>query len=130
MANASIELQKSILNKLDEGVYKVVDIKPKVLPFPFIEIGEEIHRNSTGNFVLRTVHNVTIHTWSKGNSSIQSKEMNQFVKESILKLDTVNGFEIDIVTLEMMMTLKEQETDSTIFHGVIQIEITLTGDDR
>ena len=130
MANASIELQKSILNKLDEGVYKVVDIKPKVLPFPFIEIGEEIQRDSDDKTNFRTVHNVTIHTWSKGNSSIQSKEMNQFVKESILKLDTVNGFEIDIVTLEMMMTLKEQETDSTIFHGVIQIEITLTGDDR
>lgn len=130
MANASIELQKSIYSKLNNGVYKVVEIKPKELIFPFIEIGEEIQRDSNTKSNLRTVHNVTIHTWSKGKDSIPSKEMNQFVKESILNLDTVNGFEVDIVTLETMMTLKEQETDSTIFHGVIQIEITLEGDKR
>ena len=130
MANPSIELQKSIYNKLNSGVYEVVEIKPQNLTFPYIEIGEEIQRDSNTKSHLRTVHNVTIHTFSKGNDSIPSKEINHFVKESILNLDNVNGFEVDMVSLDMMMTLKEQETDGTIFHGIIQIQITLEGDDR
>lgn len=130
MANATIELQNSIFNKLNNGVYKVVEIQPKSLSFPLIIIGEEIQRDSNDKSHYRTVHNVTIHTWTKGYDSIPSKEINQFVKESILNLDNVNGFEVDKTSLDMITTFKEQEADGTIFHGVIQIEITLTGDKR
>lgn len=126
LAIASVELQKAVYSTLKTGSYSVYEIVPPKTPMPYIEIGEEILTHSNTKTNTRTVHNITIHTWSKGNSSNNSKVMNDFVIKTLLNGFIVNGFSMDMITLEMLTTLKETNSDSTIFHGVLQFEITLS----
>lgn len=127
--NPSIGLQKAIYSKLDRTGYKVFEIVPSNEKFPYIQIGEEIltdYNTKTDNL---TVHNLTVHTWSKGNSSTESKQMNQLVKDTLLGELTVSGFGIVMSTLEMMTTLKEETNDdSIIFHGVLQVRYLIVHD--
>lgn len=125
MAIPTIELQKAIFNRLNVN-NNVYEIKPTNQPFPYILIGEDITTDNLTKTNKRTKHNITIHTFTKSYDSTESKTLNNFVKESILDGLVVNGFSLDMSTLAMMMTLKEASTDGTIFHGVLQFEITLT----
>lgn len=126
MVIASIELQKAIYSALKNGSYSVFEIAPPNIAFPYITIGEETLTTDDTKTNKRTVHNVTIHTWSEGSSSAEIKVMNHFVLTTILNNLKVNGFYLDMVSLELQTTIKEQDSDSTIFHGVLQFEITLT----
>lgn len=126
MAIASLELQKAVYSALSKGSYPVYEIAPPDTVFPYIVIGEETLTTSNTKTNKRTVHNITIHTWSKGSSSAVIKTMNDFVVQILLDGLLVNGFYVDIATLEMQTTLKELATDGTIFHGVNQFEIILT----
>ncbi|MCD4839731.1 DUF3168 domain-containing protein [Neobacillus sedimentimangrovi] len=125
MAIASLELQKTVFALLSEN-YPVYEVVPPNTPMPYITIGEEILTTSNTKTHMRTVHNITIHTWSKGKSSATSKIMNDYVVQTLLKGFLVNGFYLDKITLEMLTTFKEEATDGTIFHGVLQFEIILT----
>lgn len=126
MAVASIELQKAVYKALNAGNYSVYDIVPPNTALPYISIGDETLTTDDTKTSKRTVHNVSIHTWSMGNSSAESKMMNHFVLQTILNDLEVNGFYVDMVNLELQTTLKEQSSDSTTFHGVLQFEVTLT----
>ncbi|WP_203246338.1 hypothetical protein [Sporosarcina beigongshangi] len=125
--NVSIELQKAIYQQLALGSYDVTEIKQTSPVFPFIEIGQEIQRDVNVKSHNRTFHHVTIHTFSKGSDSSVSKVMNQFVKDSILNLKQVDSFQVDFVRLDNLLTLTETEIDTTIWHGILQFEIELTG---
>lgn len=125
MAIASVELQKAIYTALKSGSYSVYEVVPPNTTMPYIVIGEETLTHNNTKMEIRTVHNITIHTWSKGSSSNESKSMNDFVVKKLLAGFAVSGFYLDRITLEMMTTIKELDTD-TIFHGVIQFEITIT----
>jgi hypothetical protein len=126
MAISSIELQKSVFSALSKGSYTVYEIVPPNTDMPYITIGDEILTHSKTKTDVSNVHNITIHTWFKGNSSATSKVMNDFAISTVLDGFVVNGFDVDKATLEMLTTLKESATDGTIFHGVIQFEIILT----
>lgn len=126
VAVASLELQKAVYSTLSSGSYAVYEIIPPNTEFPYIQIGEETLTTSNTKTSKGTIHNITIHTWSKGSSSANSKVLNDYVAQTLLNGLTVSGFFVDKITLEMMQTLKESDTDSTIFHGVIQFDITLT----
>ena len=126
MAIASVELQKAVFAVLKAGTYSVHEVVPPSTKFPYIVIGEEVLTHSNTKTNKRTVHNITIHTWSKGSSSANSKVMNNFVVQTLLKDFAVNGFNLDMATLEMQTTLKEAGADGTVFHGVNQFEITLS----
>jgi hypothetical protein len=125
MAIASVELQKAIYTALKTGSYPVYEVVPPNTTMPYIVIGEEILTHNNTKTEIRTVHNITIHTWSKGSSSNESKSINDFVIKKLLAGFTVTGFYLDKISLEMMTTYKELDVD-TIFHGVIQFEITIT----
>lgn len=126
LAIPSIELQKAVFTALSKSGHAVYETAPPNTVMPYITIGEEILTHSNTKTSIRTVHNITIHTWSKGSSSKESKELNEFVMQTILNGFVVSGFDVDMATLEMLTTVKEQATDGTIFHGVIQFEIILT----
>lgn len=122
---ASVELQKAIYSKLSTGDYPVYDALPLNTPMPYIVIGEEQLLMSDTKTENRTNHIVTIHTWSNKQSSMEIKTMNDYVVKSINDTLAVQGYEIDLVTLSFLQTLKQIEQDSYIYHGVIQITITL-----
>lgn len=126
MAVASLELQKAVFTALSNGSYAVYEVIPPNTQMPYIQIGEETLTHNNTKTSKRTVHNITIHTWSKGSSSSKSKVLNDFVMQTLLDGFEVSGFYLDMITLEMLTTIKEQDTDTTIFHGVLQFEITLT----
>lgn len=123
---ASIELQKAIVSKLNQSVYKVTETKSDKPTFPFIEIGDEVLFDDNNiKTDDRTFHNITIHTFTKGQDSLESKQLNQYVKESLLNLE-VDGFFVDIAKLARLNTLKEYEADGTVFHGILSFEYELT----
>lgn len=121
----SVELQKAIYSILSTNA-KVVSTKTSNPQFPFIELGLEIERDNSTKTDERSYHNLTIHTWTKSNSSIDSKTINQTVKDQIVGLKNVNGFFVDSSKLDNMFTLTEADGNTTIWHGVLQFEITLT----
>lgn len=121
----SVELQKAIYSKLSTA-YKVVQIKSANPSFPFIEIGNEVLLDDNTKTEKRTVHNVTIHTYSKSTSSIESKTLNHFVKESILGQLEINGFYVDKAKSKMVTTLTEEDVNSVIWHGVLQFELSIS----
>jgi len=126
MAIPTVELQKAIHNGLKTN-YNVFESKPVNQPFPYILIGEDVTttNNKTKDY-KRTKHNITVHTFSKGTTSLESKTMNHFVKEFIETGFEVVSFSLDLVSLEMMMTLKEEGTDGNVYHGILEFEINLT----
>ena len=127
MKISSMELQKAVYKNLSEGEYDVYEVVPPDTAFPYITIGEETVTTANTKTSNRTVHLLTIHTWSKSAGSMQSKFMNAFVMKTLQNKELVlEGFLVDIVSLELLTTYKEQATDNTIFHGVLQFEITLT----
>ena len=73
----------------------------------------------------RTVHNLTLHTYSKGSSSVSAKEVNNFVIDQILNNLLVDFFVVEMAQLVMLTTLKETEISETYHHGVLIFEITL-----
>lgn len=126
MAIASVELQKTVFTALSSGSYKVHEIIPPNTPMPYLVIGEEILTYDNTKTSIRTVHNLTIHTWYQGSSSATSKVMNDFVVQTILGIQSVNGFYVDKSNLEMQRTIKDIDSEGTMFHGVNQFEIILT----
>ena len=120
-----IELQKAIYKALSES-YEVTEIKPTEPIFPWIEIGNIIERDISIKTNKRSAFNITIHTFTKGNDSTESKILNEYVKNKMLNLVVTNGFSVDYVTLDTITTLKEVETDGTIFHGVLFFNANLT----
>lgn len=127
LAIPSIELQKAVYQALNNGEYPVYEILPTDTAMPYITIGDEILTEDNTKTTKRTVHNITINTWSKGFDSTASKQMNHMVMSAILNLTIVSGFLVDIITLELLETLQEQQNDgSAIWHGVLQFEVTLS----
>lgn len=120
----TIELQNAIYQKLTAH-YTTYDVRPSNATFPYILIGEDVTLDNLTKGEKRTSHNITIHTFSKSNKSLESKKMNHLVKESILSDLELNGFYVDLSKLSMMMTTKEEAQDGAIHHGIIQFEITI-----
>jgi hypothetical protein len=129
MAIPSLELQKAIYSTLSGSIYKVYEVTPLgSFTSPYISLGEETITTTDTKTDFRYISNYTIHTWSKGASSSPHKALNNFVIDRILRTPlNVNGFLVQFVSLEMLTTKKEiDETQSqTIFHGILQFEITL-----
>lgn len=127
---ASIELHKAI-NLALKGNYRVTEVKSLNPNFPFIEIGEFIELDTLNKTNNRPLFHATIHTFSRSQNSIESKQMNEFVKDKIMNLSNVQGFNVDMTKLDNIFTLKEiEEQKETVFHGVLQIEIQLTEETR
>lgn len=121
----SIELQKAIYSSLALG-YSVFEIVPVANSFPYITIGES---NEVEDFTKTDLSRfrtfITIHSWSLGESSIESKTMKHFIYNQMKDLK-IPGFKVENVALSLSQTLKEQGTDTkTIFHTVQEFEIII-----
>jgi hypothetical protein len=122
----SIELQRSVYAALKGGTYGVYDQFQQNKPTPFITIGEETLLDISTKVEKMTNHLITVHTWSKSVSSQEVKEMNYFVKSSIIDTPpNVDGFIVLMSSLDLTQTLKEQDGNSIIYHGITQIEYRL-----
>lgn len=120
----SIELQKAVYNAL-KNHYEVFEIIPPNHPTPFITLGDESFTVDYTKNTDCTIHYITVHTWSSGTSSLEIKTMNDTVISTIRGGLEADGFNISMITLELLTTLKEIGADTTIFHGVVQFEMYL-----
>lgn len=125
MVIASIELQKALFSLLSTG-YSVYEVVPNNPVFPYITIKSNSKYDANTKTETRTEHMIYIHSWSKGNSSLESKQMNAFIHDKLTNDFNVNGFHVDLVSLELEANQEEQKSDTTVFHGTQQFQITLT----
>lgn len=122
----SVELQKAIYESLDEGIYQVYEVVPNVDRMPLITLGslrksEDFTKTNTNRFTF----SITIHGWSIGKSSIESKMIEEFIYQSITELE-MDDYDVEFVRLAMNENLKEEETDDrVIFHSIQEFEITI-----
>lgn len=116
--NVELELQKAIFTQLSSSSYKVNDGWFEGDILPLITIGEvNLELNDTKvNDGWQLI--VTVHTWSNRTSSLQSKEMNYFVREK-LGLVEIQDYRVSS-RLVRTVTLKEKDGDSILHHGVTQ----------
>jgi hypothetical protein len=122
----SIELQRSVNRALNSGIYKVYDQFQQDVAMPFITIGEETLLDISTKVEEITSHLITVHTWSKSISAKEVKEMNYFVKTSLIDAPLiVDGFVVLFSALDLNQTLKEQDGNSIVYHGITQIEYRL-----
>lgn len=122
----SVELQKAIYEVLDEGIYQVYEVVPNVDRMPLITLGslrknEDFTKTNTNRFTF----SITIHGWSIGKSSVESKMIEEFIYQSITELE-MDDYDVEFVRLAMNENLKEEETDDrVIFHSIQEFEITI-----
>lgn len=135
MAIRELELQKAVYTNLSTGAYTVLDSPPTEPVLPLITLGDNIVVDSDTKTSDRTVHLVTIHTWSKGNSKAEIYTMNDFVKTAIKDSTlSVTGFNVDNVTTELLTVMKDADytgavytdIDGVVLHGVLQFNVTLS----
>lgn len=125
--NPSNELQKAIFTKLSQGAYPVYDYLPANPEYPHIVIGEEVAIDVSTKTHDRTSHLVTIHCWSKYRGSLEVKEINNFVVDSLTESELVmTGFSLDNAQIDMVQVFKENDGGNLIFHGVVQLNFNLT----
>lgn len=114
-----IELQKALFSRLSLNSYKVNDGWFEGDLLPLITIGEiqieagQVKTNEDWQLF------VTIHTWSKQQSSLQVKQMNEFVR---LQLDDVEiaDYRVSSRLIRTLSMKEKQEDGSLIHHGVTQ----------
>ena len=125
MTIASIELQKGLYTHLSSGPYEVYELVPPDIEMPYITIGNITKVNSYTKTNRRYTFSCTIHSWSRGTSSIEQKTIDEFIHETLMVGFTVTGYEVDFVRLAMGESLREVGSDNSVFHGVQEFEITL-----
>lgn len=125
---ASVELQKTIFKELDKGDYLVAEVVPKDLDkMPLITI-QDLNRetNFTKTNKNRFTFSVIIDGWSHSRSSIEVKEVENFIYQSVMGLEMIH-YDVEMVDLTMNINLKEEQaSDRTIFHSIQQFEITIS----
>lgn len=124
---ASIELQRTIYSSLSSA-YKVFEIMPsdyKLMPFITLsEINKQT--NFTKTNTDRYTFSISIHGWTKGQSSLESKQIEELIYQTIMNLE-MTTYDVEFVDLTMNVNTKEEESkDSNVFHSVQQFEITIS----
>lgn len=124
----SIELQKAIYQELTKGIYPIVEVVPKDLEeMPLItmqNLNRETNFTKTNN--ERFTFSIMIHGWSFSRSSLEIKEVEEFIYQTIMNLTMVD-YEIELVNLGMNQNLKEeQKADRVVFHSIQEFEITIS----
>ena len=125
MTIASVELQKGLYTHLASGPYEVYESVPPDTAMPYITIGNIMKMNSHTKTNKRYTFSCTIHSWSRGTSSLEQKTIDEFIHDELMTGFTVVGYEVDFVRLAMGENLKEVGSDSSVFHGVQEFLITL-----
>ena len=117
--NMEIALQQALFTELSATAYKVTDGWYQEDILPLINIGEiqmepgQVKTNED-NFFL-----VTIHTWSKGTSSLQLKQMNGAVRDA-LQETTIADYRVSARLIRTVTLKEKQEDNSLVYHGATQ----------
>lgn len=124
----SIELQKTIYQELTKGNYPVVEVVPKDLDeMPLITMqnfNRETNFTKTNN--ERFTFSVMIHGWSFSRSSLEIKEIEEYIYQVIMNLKMVN-YDVELVILGMNQNLKEEQAaDRVVFHSIQEFEIVIS----
>lgn len=125
MTIASVELQKGLYAHLASGLYEVYESVPPDTEMPYITIGNIMKMNSYTKTNKRYTFSCTIHSWSRGTSSLEQKTIDEFIHDELMTGFTATGYTVDFVELVMGENLKEIGSDSSVFHGVQEFLITL-----
>ena len=80
MTIASIELQKGLYTHLSSGSYEVYELVPPNTDMPYITIGNITKANSYTKTNRRYTFSCTIHSWSRGTSSLEQKTIDEFIQ--------------------------------------------------
>ena len=116
---------------LAKGIYSVLtsypcyEVVPQGTTFPYILLGEESIVTSDTKTYSRTKHLITVHIYSGGTSSLEAKQIRAYVQSQIENELVVGSHRIDLLKMVLMDSKKEIETDYTIFHWIVEYEITL-----
>ena len=116
---------------LAKGIYSVLtsypcyEIVPEGATLPYILLGEESITTSDTKTYNRTKHLITVHSYSEGTSSLAAKQHRPSVQSPIETELVVGAHRIDFLRMVLMDSKKEIETDYTIFHWIVEYEITL-----
>lgn len=124
----SIALQQALFSELSKGDYPVHEVVPSdTNKLPLITFGDF---NRTNNFTKtntnRFTYLVIIDGWSIGKSSIEIKQIEEFIYQTVMNIQ-IESYDVEFVELDMNINLKEEQTgDKLVFHSIQQFEITLS----
>lgn len=123
----SIELQRAIYEQLNSGLYPVYETVPSdTTDLPLITM-QDFNRqtNFTKTNQDRFTYSVMLHGWSVGRSSIQSKEIEEHIYQTVMSLAMMN-YDVEMVRLAMNGNMRDEENkDAIVFHSIQQFEITI-----
>lgn len=122
--NMEIELQKSLFTELSLGSYTVNDGWYKEANLPLINIGEIQVEDGQAKVNEDWLLLVTVHTWSKGTSSTQLKQMNQFVRDAFENAG-ISDYRVSAKLIRTVTMKEPQEDGSLIYHGVTQYRMRI-----
>lgn len=124
----TIALQKAVYQELSKGSYQVFEVVPSDIgKMPFITIGDiNKETNFTKGNEDRFNISVTLHSWSNANSSLESKEIEEFIYNVLMNLEVV-GYDVEFISLDLNTNYKEAESkDKSVFHSVQGFGLTIS----
>lgn len=124
----SVALQKAIYSELNMGIYPIHEVVPKTnKDLPLITLhGFTREPNFTKTNQKRFTFKVSIHGWSIGKSSIEIKEIEEFIYQTIMNLK-MKAYDIEFINLSLNANTKSEETeDRVVFHSIQEFEITIS----
>ena len=124
----SLELQKAVYTELSKGVYPIFEVQPSdTSKMPFITFSDlSRETNFTKDNQNRFTFSIILHGWAIGKSSIQSKQIEDFIYNTVMSLEMVS-YKVEMIDLSMNTNVREDESkDRTVFHSVQQFEITIS----
>lgn len=124
----SVELQKAVYKELEKDIYPVQEVVSQDFnELPMITI-QDLNKNT--NFTKtnkdRFTFSITIHGWSVGRSSIEIKEIENFIYQTIMDLE-METYNVELVNLSMNSNIRDEETaNKIVFHSIQEFEITIS----
>lgn len=120
--SSSEALQRALYTHLSED-YPVRDTLHT--SYPFILIGGETVVPADTKTDKMWRHTLTLHAYSKGESSEENKQIVAYIQDKIENGLTVMGYNVLLTTPEFTQQLIESYTDGKVYHGVLEYALLL-----
>lgn len=123
MSDHSLELQKSIFNRLDGDstlqnlVTDVYDFVPENTAFPYVKVGEETSLDNGTKTLQGNEHTLVIHTFSRYRGSKEVKEIMSRIY-ALLHESSLSVTGASLVNLRFEFSDVIKENDGFTSHGL------------
>lgn len=123
MSDHSLELQKSIFNRLDGDstlqnlVTDVYDFVPENTAFPYVKVGEETSLDNGTKTLQGNEHTLVIHSFSRYRGSKQIKEIMSRIY-ALLHESSLSVSGASLVNLRFEFSDVIKENDGLTSHGL------------